>query len=632
MGVKQFFLIFLFLVGIANAQIINAYAKVTAISGTSLQLSNVNESAHTFSVGGEVIVMQMQDDCIGTNTTNVATFGNVGSIANAGVYEIKTITFRSPSVGTPTLITLSSALVSPFNTGANSSVQVITFRNLGANYTTTANITGLAWNGNVGGVIAAQVTNSLILNHSINANTIGFRGGVVSTDYHGPVCANGNQSNYISSSTVYGGKGEGIYKVTNVNFQYARGRIVNGAGGGGDHNAGGGGGSNYTAGGQGGNGYNNCTAYAAGGLGGLALSPYINGSRVFLGGGGGGGQQNNSVGTRGGIGGGIILLKASALVSGTTCSGGISITANGETAPSTAGGANDAAGGGGAAGSIVLKVNTYSISGTCPLTVAANAGNGGNCTTSEPHAGGGGGAQGVIIYSTPAPTVNVTSQTLNGTPGTDNGSGTIVTSGTAGGGSNNSGILINTPSPLPLTVIHFETTCLKGSDLYFKWITEGEKRNSSFVLEGSSNGGVFQMIKQINGKGNGSERLVYDFVHTGSRSDWRYFRLKETEPDGTVSYTKTYYQDCSGKKVEFSVIPNPFEDRIKVKVPGYFSGKMTVYSGLGEVVDTLAVVSDKSEGDEIVWDLPKIPAGIYYMVIYSADEMLQSFKLIKQAH
>ena len=139
--IKLYFLIVVFFSGAIKAQILNGYAKVTAISvaKTTLSVTNVNEASHTFTVGGQVVVMQMQDDVIGTNTTNISSFGNLGSIANAGVYEIKIISGRSPATGTPTTITLSSGLINTFNTGVNSSIQLITLRDLGANYTTIPN-------------------------------------------------------------------------------------------------------------------------------------------------------------------------------------------------------------------------------------------------------------------------------------------------------------------------------------------------------------------------------------------------------------------------------------------------------------------------------------------------------------
>src|SRR5258708_310958 len=84
----------------ANAQI-NAYAKVTAISGTTLTLSNVNQTYHTFAAGEQVVVIQMKDAVIGTNTSNNSSFGTISAIVSAGFFEEATI--NSISATTMTL-------------------------------------------------------------------------------------------------------------------------------------------------------------------------------------------------------------------------------------------------------------------------------------------------------------------------------------------------------------------------------------------------------------------------------------------------------------------------------------------------------------------------------------------------
>src|SRR5688572_6402364 len=186
---------------------VNAYARVTSVTNSSvLALSNVNVANHTFTVGGSVIVMQMQDNVIGTNTTNVSTFGDLSAIGNAGRYEVRTIAAVTPTSGTPTSVTLTSVLSNTFNTGTNSSVQMISFRDLGANYTTTANISGLTWDGNVGGVIAFSTTGTLTLNHRILADGLGFRGGSYSNNNSGATCTSPSNTLYIANNANLGYK------------------------------------------------------------------------------------------------------------------------------------------------------------------------------------------------------------------------------------------------------------------------------------------------------------------------------------------------------------------------------------------------------------------------------------------
>lgn len=614
------FLILFFSVAI-KAQIINAYAKVSAINAakTTLTVTNVNEAAHTFTVGGKVLVMQMQDDVIGANTTDAATFGNLSAISSAGLYEIGIITSRSPATGTPTTITLSTALANTFHTGANSSLQVITFRNMGTNYTTTSNITGLAWDGNIGGVIGFEVANTLTLNHSISADIIGFRKGMINTNAVAGTCL---PNLYITNSVSQAYKGEGIYKSTNANYANARGKILNGGGGGNEHNGGGGGGGNYTAGGAGGFGYSCGTGSNSGGLGGISLSGQISSNRIFMGGGGGGGQQNNTVGLDGGPGGGIILIKATTIVTNAVCSNPIKITANGG---STASCGNDGAGGGGAAGTIVLQVTNYSASTTCPLTINANGGTGGNVGDGAEHGGGGGGGQGAIIFSINQPTVNITSTTTNGTGGQNN-SGQNSFAGN-GGGTNNSGIL-SFGGPLPVELLEFNGEPHNDNVRLF-WTTATEINNDYYTVEKSSDGVHFNALGTVKAVGDTKTKSSYEFYDTEPLS-LNYYRLKQTDRNGTFSYSRIV-SVAFDTEVTFSLYPNPAgsNDPVFVSINKSLAEpvELCIYDVTGKLILSRSIHAKEETRNEVRLDGLELASGIYMIRLFNSKNN-QTKKLV----
>lgn len=551
---KSIYVFFIVLSGTLQGQILNAYAKATAVNGanTTFTVTNVNQINHSFSVGGRVIIMQMQDNVIGTNTTNIVSFGDLGSIASVGVYEIGIISSRSPAAGTPTTITLASPLNNTFNTGANSSLQLVTLRNLGANYTTTANITGLPWDGNVGGVIAIEVTNTLTLSNNISANSIGFIGGLRNPTNGYSACDNTNYA--TAMATRYAGKGEGIYKNTTVSFTGGRGKVLSGGGGGNDVNAGGGGGGNYTAGGTGGLGWvpagTGCSP-SAGGIGGLGLSAQISANRVFMGGGGGGGHQNDGNGTVGGNGGGIIFIKANTIVTTGGC-GAINITANGTSA---ANGGNDGAGGAGAGGSIIMQVNTYSISGTCPLSITANGGDGGSSVTTGVHGAGGGGGQGVVILSSPQPTANISIGTSSGNGGSSCTGCPATANGNPGSGPNNGGVISSSSGPLPIELISFEGRPAVGIvELY--WSTASEINNDFFTVERSDNGIDFKEVDIVKAINSATSLSHYQLNDNAPMKGINYYRLKQTDFDDSYSYSNIITIEFN-EHIEFSVYPNP---------------------------------------------------------------------------
>lgn len=588
---------------------VNAYAEVTAVSGnTLLTLGSVSETWHSFEDGDKVIVMQMQDSVIGTFTTNVASFGSIGNIRSAGLFEVAQILTHTESGSVPTTISLSTALSNSYNTGSRSRLQVITFRNLGANYTTTAAIGTLAWNGTLGGVTAVSVSSVLTLAHSISANAAGFRGGVKNTPNGYTACDN---TTYINAlATRYAGKGEGIYRNTNVAFDAARGAIANGGGGGNDVNAGGGGGGNYLSGGVGGSGWVSSGAGCspiAGGLPGVSLGTYITGSRIFMGGGGGGGHENDNVGTVGGIGGGIVIVKAGTLT--TSSCAGISISANGASAsPAT----NDGAGGGGAAGTVIFSVNQFSVSASCSIAVIADGGNGGNSNAGSggAHGGGGGGAQGAVIYPAAQPTVNITTSTNPGTGGVSCGGCAASVNGVSGTGPANSGIVLNASGPLPVELLSFQVLAEEDrSRVEITWKTAVEKDAKSFIVQRMGPDGSIQDLIKFPAKGSYSNYTCED--HLPSEGIY-YYRLRLTETNGVEKNWEWVAVDKTPESNEPVLLPNPLSSGSKLQMfwPGVENEVFVqIFDAAGRSIDALLLNPEQS--GSYGWTIRNLVPGIY---------------------
>lgn len=528
-----------------SAQVIlNAYAKVTAITGGNvLSVNNYNTTNHSFNAGEKVIIMQMQDDVLGSNNGNNNNFGNLSNISKAGTYEIGVISSVTPNALNPSVITLSAPLNNTYNTGSNSSLQIITFRNLGTNYTTTANVTALSWNGNIGGVIAIEVNNVLTVNHNITADQLGFRGGAISTSAGGGC----QPSLYTTNSTSQAYKGEGIYKSTNSTYSNGRSKILNGGGGGNEHNGGGAGGGNYSVGGDGGGGWG--CAVASGGIGGLALQANINNQRFFMGGGGGGGQQNNNVASPGANGGGIVIVKAGAIVTGTNCTTPYRISANGGNGANSG---NDGGGGGGAGGSVFLDVTTFSLNATCPLNITANGGNGGNVTNSGVHGGGGGGGQGVLIFNNSFPSTNANVTTTYGNGGSNSTPASSYAQ--SGGGPSNAGIFA--PTLLPMELLSFDAV-KNGDRVEIFWTTASEYNNDYFVLERSKDGVDFDKLAIIDGAGTTHNIIQYAETDFHPYKGVSYYRLKQTDFDNKSTYSNVVTVNYTLSTKKLDVFPNP---------------------------------------------------------------------------
>lgn len=613
-------ILLLLLISISNlvAQTgINGYANISAISGATLTVNNVSETNDTFEDGEFVIVMQMQDNVIGTNTTNATTFGDLSAIQSAGRYEVAQILSHTESAGLPNSIVLTSTLSNTYNINTNASVQLITFRFLGANFTSTANIGTTAWNGTIGGVTAMSVSSTFSLNHNITANAAGFQGGLKNTPNGYSACKSGT---YIAArGQFYAEKGRGIYKLTNTSLAAARGKLLNGGGGGVDVNSGGGGGGNYSAGGDGGSGWvpagTGCSP-VAGGLGGISLVTHISASRIFMGGGGGGGHENDGNGQPGGNGGGIILIKTSTLV--TNSCAGVVISANGGT---VANGTNDGCGGGGAGGTIVFQVNTFSIAGACPLTITSNGGGGGASSTGGVHGGGGGGGQGAVIYSTAQPTTNMTTNTIPGVGGASCSGCTGSTNGSVGAGTSNSGIIPNSSGPLPVELVSFVAKQGEHNNVELNWRTAIEKNSEKFIIERSSDLQSIKEIGEISSRGNYSTYTFFDDV---PENGINYYRLKQVDTDGTTNIRKWLEVNVSKSDVQDQVVmsPNPINtsQSLQFECFGSMQNKLEVL-----IVDITgreklnATLTNTNRTNKFYLDNITLAEGVYFIVLKLRD-------------
>jgi hypothetical protein len=599
---------------------INGYARVTNIEGNTLAVGTVDESHGTFTPGSYIIVMQMQDNAA-FPTSNDASFGTPSDIGQAGKYEIAQIASIKRSANKNILkdVVLSQPLHYTYPIYGNTSVQIITYPTLGnPHYTTTTDLAPLAWNGEIGGVLAFKVDGNLYLNHSITTDGKGFGGGSVSKNNAGDC----SSSPYRTNNSIYGFKGKTIYGSTNGTYQHARGRIVGGGGGGNTHNAGGGGGSNFSAGGMGGPGFNqgtNCsTTNMAGGLGGASLEPFINQYTLFMGSGGGGGQQNNSASSTGASGGGLIMIKANAVI--VAAGRNVRISSNGATALNT-GEQGDGAGGGGAGGSILMQVNDYVVDPASTLSLQASGGNGGNVNHASDHGGGGGGGMGVIYTTLLKPnSSNISFSTNAGAAGCNNNSylrGSCNSLASNGDGStlnDQRGVIVySEETTLPVNLKYF-VAFPKNQHAILEWETTIEQNNDFFTIYRSKDGIEWFSIAYVKGAGHSNTALKYSFNDYEALPGQNFYRLKQTDFDGKYSYLNiaSVKIRTASSRMLITPYPNPSRGEFYLKLSETASDdfKAELYTTTGQQVKT--EIEKVDEGLYKVVVSNKLP-GMYYL-------------------
>jgi uncharacterized repeat protein (TIGR01451 family) len=205
--------------------VINTYypGAATANAGsTSITLGTAAGAATAIANGDLVLIIQMQDAAI--NATNTSAYGDgisgsgSTSLNNAGAYEYATATNAVPTSGGTLTVTAAGpggGLLYTYTSAAASVTQgARTFQVVRVpNYSTAtigAALTGSAWNGSTGGILALNVSGVLTLGGSaVHMDGMGFRGGsgmfLVGSLANLTQAANATAGTTVYTGTISGG-------------------------------------------------------------------------------------------------------------------------------------------------------------------------------------------------------------------------------------------------------------------------------------------------------------------------------------------------------------------------------------------------------------------------------------------
>nr|MDA3883901.1 autotransporter-associated beta strand repeat-containing protein [Bacteroidales bacterium] len=90
---------------------------------------------------------------------------------------------------------------------------------------------------------------------------------------------------------------------------------------------------------------------------------------------------------------------------------------------------------------------------------------------------------------------------------------------------------------LPIQLIEFDAIA-SNMAIEISWITATETNNDFFTIERTINGIEWVAIKQVSGAGNTSVMHEYNYTDSETVHNIVYYRLKQTDYDGTYSYSK----------------------------------------------------------------------------------------------
>lgn len=174
---------------------------------------------------------------------------------------------------------------------------------------------------------------------------------------------------------------------------------------------------------------------------------------------------------------------------------------------------------------------------------------------------------------------------------------------------------------LPVELIGFEAK-REGTQVAINWQTASELNNDYFTIERSVDGINFETVELISGAGTTTEVQSYTAYDIPATEGTLYYRLKQTDYDGTFTYSDVVTVAESKVKNELKVYPNPNQgSTFNIDAGTDFRNKSIEITG----IDGRKILSIQPDSRVVVVDA--LPRGMYFIRL--TDNSKNSSSVVK---
>ncbi len=183
--------------------------------------------------------------------------------------------------------------------------------------------------------------------------------------------------------------------------------------------------------------------------------------------------------------------------------------------------------------------------------------------------------------------------------------------------------------PLPVELTSFAAS-FNNNQVVLNWSTSTELNNQGFVVERKTENSVWSSIGFAAGYNTTTETHNYQFIDNEISSNKYYYRLKQTDFDGTFEYSNVVEIDINTIN-EFSLnqnYPNPFNPSTKISftIAQNSNVKLSVFNMLGEKLAELLNEVKSAGTYDINFDGNGLSSGMYLYRL-EADGFISTKKM-----
>lgn len=183
------------------------------------------------------------------------------------------------------------------------------------------------------------------------------------------------------------------------------------------------------------------------------------------------------------------------------------------------------------------------------------------------------------------------------------------------------GTMLDYSVVLPIELLKFEATAHENQ-VDLNWTTASEINNDYFTVERSKDAINFEACGTVDGAGTSLVQLNYKLTDVSPYHDISYYRLKQTDFDGTYKYSNTIAINIKNVEI-LNFFPNPTTSQSNVVIvsPSAINIEFFIYSSDGKIVNKRS--ETLQQGVNIVnLDVTNYSEGSYIFSVVEKDKIL----------
>jgi len=164
----------------------------------------------------------------------------------------------------------------------------------------------------------------------------------------------------------------------------------------------------------------------------------------------------------------------------------------------------------------------------------------------------------------------------------------------------------------------------EGENIRLDWLTASETNNDFFSIPRSKDGLTFVDIIKISAKGNCKTEQHYSAIDNNPFIGISYYKLKQTDIDGELSYSKVVSVDIEDL-FDFSIYPNPFSKEITIRIQDKSNNSLynlKLFKSSGEEIFCINLDNQFTNLDTSLF-----PSGLYYYTLMKNEKTIHIGKL-----